>query len=286
MAGLEPSGPNAEQIKYWNEVSGPKWVALNQFVDAQLSLLGLQAMDRAGVRVGERVLDIGCGCGDTTLELARRVGPAGAVLGIDISTLMLERARARAEGFRHVHFENADAQTFQFPPQSFDLVFSRFGVMFFAHPEEAFANLRAALRHGGRLTFICWRAIQQNPWMLVPLMAAAEHITLPAPPAPDAPGPFSLADDNRVRRILSGAGFADVAIEELNDTLAVGGGMELDQTVDLLLQIGPLGAALREAGAAKRSLVALAVREAVAPFATPAGIRMPAAAWIVTGRNP
>ena len=287
MPRLEPTGPNAEQIKYWNEVSGPKWVALNDFVDAQLAPLGVQAMDRAGIEPGAHVLDVGCGCGNTTMELARRVGPSGRVTGIDISSVMLERARATAHaaGLSHVHFENADAQTFRFPPRSFHLVFSRFGIMFFAHPEDAFANLRSALRPGGRVTFVCWRSIQQNAWMLVPLMAAAQHIALPPAPAPNAPGPFSFADDRRVRSVLTGAGFADITVEPLDTTLSIGGGLTLDQTVDLLLQMGPLGAAMREAGGTARPLVAAAVRDAVASFATPQGVRLQAAAWIVTGYN-
>jgi len=287
VAGLEPTGPNAEQIRYWNEVSGPKWVALNDFVDAQLAPLGLQAMDHAGIQPGTHVLDVGCGCGNTTVELARRVGPSGRVTGIDISSVMLERARATAHaaGRSQIHFENADAQTFRFPRGSFDLVFSRFGVMFFAHPEDAFANLRSALRPGGRVTFVCWRNIQQNPWMLVPIMAAAQHITLPPPPAPNAPGPFSFADDRRVRSVLTGAGFADIVVEPLDTTLSIGGSLTLDQTVDLLLQMGPLGAAMRDVSDAARPLVATAVRDAVSPFSTPQGVRMQAAAWIVTGYN-
>src|SRR5262249_6517301 len=149
----------------------------------------------------ERVLDVGCGTGQTSIELARRAGPGGAVTGIDISAPMLARARARAAdaGARTVTFLDADAQTHRFDPASLDVCFSRFGIMFFAAPDAAFANLRSALRPAGRLAFVCWQSMRDNPWMLVPLMAAAAHITLPPPPAPDAPGPFSFADADRVR---------------------------------------------------------------------------------------
>src|SRR5438477_469726 len=148
MVPLEASGPNAEQIRYWNETAGPKWTAFQQVLDEQLGALGRRAMDRAGVARRERVIDVGCGCGDTTIELGRRVGPQGTVLGVDVSTPMLERAatQARAAQLANVRFENTDAQTHRFSPGQCDLVFSRFGVMFFADSVTAFTNLRAALQ--------------------------------------------------------------------------------------------------------------------------------------------
>jgi len=289
-APLEYSGPNAEQIRHWNEISGPKWVALHDLVDKQLQPLGQYAMDRARIGVGERVLDVGCGCGATTLELARRVGPTGMVTGVDISTVMLEQARRAAAqaGLSNVHFQNADAQTYEFAAQSFDVVFSRFGVMFFAQPEVAFANLRNALRARGRLVFVAWQAVHLNPWMFVPMAAAAQHIPIPLPASPDAPGPFAFADAERVRGILSRAGLVEGTFEELNDTLTVAGGTDLDQTVNFLLQIGPTGNAIRDADAGAGALTAVtaAIREALHPYVTPDGIRMQAAAWIVTARRP
>src|SRR5947199_350388 len=205
MATLEPAGPNAEQIKYWNETAGPKWIAFQRLLDAQLEPLGRRTMDAAGSVGGERVLDVGCGCGDTTLELGRRVGPEGRVLGVDVSGGMVARAAeaAREARLRNVGFENADAQTHRFARGEFDVLYSRFGVMFFADAAAAFTNLRSALGPGGRLAFICWQALRENPWLAVPLAAAARHLTLPPPPAPDAPGPFSLGDPERVRGILS-----------------------------------------------------------------------------------
>ena len=223
-------------------------------LDEQISPLGLAAMERAKISAGERVLDVGCGCGQTTLELAARVGPRGSVTGIDISTPMLERARARAaeQGLSGVRFVNADAQSTPLGPAAFDLVFSRFGVMFFTDPKAAFANLRASLAPDGRVAFVCWQELALNPWIRVPLLAAAQQIALPAPPAAGAPGPFSFADPGRLRGILTGAGFSEVAIEPLEGELLVGGARaRVDEAVEIVLEMGPMAAALREAGRAR-----------------------------------
>jgi SAM-dependent methyltransferase len=278
---MEPTSPNTEQIRYWNDTAGPKWVARGRLLDAQIAPLGRLAMDRAGLAAGERVLDVGCGCGETTVELAQRVGPGGAVTGIDVSAPMLAVARDRTHDLRNVGFTQADAQTHAWPPGAYDVVFSRFGVMFFADPAAAFGNLRLALRPGGRVAFVCWQPLVRNAWMLVPLQAAARHLPLPPPPAPDAPGPFAFGNPDRVRAILHDAGFADVAVDAADTTLALGGGVPLDDTVDLLLELGPTGALLREAEPGLRATVASAVREAVRPFARPDGVRMAGAVWIV-----
>jgi SAM-dependent methyltransferase len=287
-AGMDAEGPNAEQITYWNDTAGPKWVACGEQLDAQIGPLGETAMDRVGIRTGDRVLDVGCGTGQTSVELARRVGPAARVTAIDVSRPMLARARVRAEeaGVHNVDFLEADAQRHRFPSGCVDVCFSRFGVMFFAAPDVAFANLRGALRAGGRLGFVCWQQLPDNPWMLVPLMAAAPHLTLPPPPAPDAPGPFAFADRDRVRGILDHAGFTDVAFEDHRTTLTVGGGGSLDQAVDFLLQgVGPTSAALRQADPALRATVSAAVHDALRPYHTPYGLRMASAAWLVTARR-
>jgi len=285
---LEATGPNAEQIEYWNATSGPKWVALADRIDAQIAALGEEAMGRAGVAPGERVLDVGCGCGHTSVALGERVGTGGSVLGVDVSSVMLASAHRRAEAarLRHVAFLNADAQTHPFEEGSFDLVYSRFGVMFFADPGAAFANLARALRPGGRLVFVCWQSLARNPWMRVPVEAASAHVEIPAPADPHAPGPFAFADAGRVRGFLETAGFGPVEVEPLERELAVGGGGDLDATVGFLLQMGPAGAALREADEALRARVAASVRRTLAPYTGLTGVRMPAAAWLFAARRP
>ena len=286
---FEPEGPNAQQIEYWNEASGPRWVAMSDVIDAQLLPLGEAAMDRAGIAAGARVLDVGCGCGQTTLALARRAGDAGSALGVDISGPMLALARERAEraGVANARFHQADAQTCRFDPASFDLVFSRFGVMFFASPEAAFSNLLGALAPGGRLCFVAWQPLARNPWMRLPIEAAAKRLPPgDGPPDPFAPGPFAFADDERVAGILAASGFADVRHESLERDLLVGGGASLEKSVAFLAQLGPMGAALREADPALRDAVLGDVLEAVAPYHGEDGVRMPSASWIVTARRP
>jgi SAM-dependent methyltransferase len=282
------SDANAEQKAYWNEHAGPVWVSYQERLDRQIGTHGERAHARLAPRPGERVLDIGCGCGDSSLVLAARVAPGGSVLGVDLSEPMLARARERAAEAKlaNVSFRAADAQTATFEPGAFDAAFSRFGVMFFADPAAAFANVRSALRPGGRLAFACWRPVKDNPWVLVPMAAAAKLVPMPPPPAPDAPGPFSFGDDARVRRILDAAGFADVAIEPVDVPMTLGGG-GLDDAADMLLTVGPLARALLEANAdeALRERVRGALVAALAPHARDGRVQLGSAIWLVEARR-
>ena len=274
----EPSA-NAAQIDFWNaENGGAVWAALHNQMDRQLAPLGEAAIAALAPRPGEAVLDIGCGCGATSLALAAHVGPTGRVLGLDISEPMLATARRRAEGLGHpLTFEIADAQTADLGEAAFDALFSRFGVMFFAEPEAAFANLHRALKPEGRLAFICWRGREENPWLTTPL-EAARHLLPPLPePEPYAPGPMAFADPARVHRILATAGFADIRVTAFDTMIGSG---DLEETTVLATRIGPLARALREHPEARETVPGV-VRQALSPYLTEAGVMMPAATWLV-----
>jgi SAM-dependent methyltransferase len=277
----DAAGPNAAQIAYWNESAGPSWVAMQDALDHELEELGLAAMAALAPREGERLADIGCGCGATTLELARRVGPSGAVLGVDISAPMLAvaRERAKAAGLAQARFVEADAQTHAFEPV--DGGFSRFGVMFFADPVAAFANIRRGLRPSGRVAFVCWRPLMENPWMTVPMAAVLP--LLPSPPAapqPGAPGPFAFADRDRLFGILRDAGFADLSIEPLDAKVAWG---DLELSVRVALRLGPVAGLIRE-NPDLADRMAEAVRTALAAHVGAEGVRLDSASWIVLAR--
>ncbi|MBV8682532.1 MAG: methyltransferase domain-containing protein [Caulobacteraceae bacterium] len=268
---------NEAQVEYWNTGAGPVWVEFQDKLDRQLDPLGRAAMSALDVRPGDRVLDIGCGCGHTTLALAQAVGMEGEVLGVDVSEPMLTVARRRAAGRNSIHFVQADAQSSDLGAGR-DAAFSRFGVMFFADPTTAFRNIGQALRPGGRLAFVCWRSLAENLWMRGPVEAAAPFLPPSPPQDPHAPGPFAFADDKRVRGILEGAGWSEVEIRPHDDEIGIGG---VDETMALSMKVGPLGAALRATPDAAPSVMQ-AVRNFLSRYEGPNGVRMPAASWIVT----
>jgi len=275
-------GANADQIAFWNAEAGETWAAMQARLDRQIQSLGALAIEALAPAAGERVIDVGCGCGQTTLALAQRLGPTGSVLGVDVSAPMLAVARARSGETAGVRFLQADAQTHVFEPGGADAVFSRFGVMFFADPIAAFANLRAAVSPGGRLAFVCWRPMELNLFMTVPLMAALPHLTAPpAPPDPAAPGPFAFADATRVTGILARAGWSQISMAPHDE--AIGGGT-LEETVETALRIGPLGRVLREQPASAPA-ARNAVRDALKPYVGERGVALPSASWIVTATN-
>src|SRR3989440_12081115 len=257
---------NADQIAYWNGPAGQRWADRQAAQDILLGPVADLVIDRAKPKAGERVLDVGCGSGVTTIAFARKVAPSGHAFGVDISAPMLARARASAPKELPVDFALADATVYPFDPASFDLLASRFGVMFFADPVLSFANLRKSLRPTGRLAFACWREPRENAWMMTPLMAAYKHVPKLPQLGPEDPGPFSFASETRVRRILSEAGFSGIEMERCDLTLDVAIGRGLDGAVETALEIGPTSRALEGQPADVVAAATVSIREALAPF--------------------
>ena len=273
---------NADQIAYWNGPGGQHWANRQQMQDVMLAPISDLLIDRAKVRTGERILDVGCGCGATTIALAPRVGLSGHVMGIDISGPMLARARQVTPLGAPVDFVLADATVYPFKPGNFDALVSRFGVMFFAEPALSFANMRKGLRPSGRLAFICWREPRENPFFMAPLQAVYKHVPKLPPPGPDDPGPFAFASESRVRRILSEAGFSGIKMEPRNLALDIAVGRGLDAAVKSTLEIGPAARALAEQPPDLRAAATNSIREALAPYVKGEAVPLPASVWIVT----
>jgi SAM-dependent methyltransferase len=271
---------HAEQIAYWNGPGAEPWVAQQAHTDTTLAPVSEAIVELAAPRAGERVLDIGCGCGTTTLMLATRVGAAGHVTGLDVSAPMLALARARGAGVANIDWVEADASRHA-SAQPYDLLFSRFGVMFFGNPIAAFANLRRAARPGGRMAFVCWRPFEDNAWMRVPLYAAYQHVPRLPRPGPEEPGPFAFADPERVTRILTEAGWSAPQLTKLDLALDISAGGGLESAITQATRIGPAGRALREAPEEARPAAITAIQKALAPYADGNRVSLPAAMWLV-----
>ena len=281
---------NATQIEFWNGETGHNWVTHDALMEAMLQPLGEAVMDTLAPRPGEHVLDIGCGCGHTSLNLADRIGASGSVTGIDISTPMLEVATQLAANYNASHipiqFVEADAQTHIFEAERYDAVFSRFGVMFFEDPVAAFANIRSALCASGRLAFCCWQPRAVNPFMTVPAMAALE--LLPAPPEvpPRTPGPFAFEEATYIREVLTSAGFESITVMPLRQPLTFGHGLGLEEIVERLVQIGPIAQMVRDAPGDLQQPVREKVIDAVAPFYNEhSGMTLEGQFWQVSARR-
>ena len=275
---------NSEMAEFWNTRGGEQWVNEQARYDAMLEPCGRRLLDATDLQAGERVLDVGCGSGASSLEAARRVGPDGLVVGVDLSGPMIETARRRASEFGVAcSFVQGDAQTMSFDG-TFDAVISRFGVMFFDDPAAAFANLASALQPGGRLCFVCWQQLFDNEWISVPATAVVSHVGLPELPAEGAPGPFALADLNRTVDLLETAGLIDVHLTAASDRLVMGRNPD---DVVAFMAADEMGRRLLEGKEPQKVALALdAVRHALEAYSSTQGVALGAAYWVVTARRP
>ena len=280
---------NQEQIDYWNGEAGKRWARDDAIMERLLRPVTEALLEHAGVEACRSALDIGCGGGSQSLLLAERIGEPGRVLGVDISGPMLAVAEAKTRqlppGSAAVTFLQADAAAQPFEPGSFDLLFSRFGVMFFDDPTAAFSALQAALQPGGRLAFCCWQSLKENAWSLLPYQAALKHVPPPEKPDPNAPGPFAFADPERLRSVLDAAGFVDIGLESFNDTLRFSESATFAESVRGLAEIGPIARLLADQPQDVREQVFLSMEEVLAPYFTEGSVMMPVAIWFVTARR-
>lgn len=268
-----------EQETLWNGVAGRGWVEAQALTD-QLFKPVEDLLVEAVPAAGGSLLDVGCGTGSTTVAALQRMGAQGRATGIDISDPMLAAAKTRAEreGVT-ASFIRADAQSYAFEPASFDLIISRFGVMFFDDPVRAFANLRGAVRSGGGLRFIAWRSAGENPFMTTAERAAAPVLELP-PRKTDGPGQFAFGDRSRVREILETSGWKEIGIRPVDVTC----GMAEREMEGYLCRLGAVGRALQEADEETRTRVLAVVRPAFDPYVRDAEVRFTAACWMASAR--
>ncbi|MDO8391185.1 MAG: class I SAM-dependent methyltransferase [Actinomycetota bacterium] len=270
------------QVKVWNDTVGGAWTTHAEHFDTQLQPFGDAVLDRLAVQPHERVVDVGCGTGATTVDLG---GLAQEVLGVDLSVPMLAMARQRVAAVRatNVNFAEVDVQAAPFTDTQFDVAFSRFGVMFFSDPVRAFTHIRQSLIPGGRLGFVCFGDVGDNPFMLVPVMAAAAHLPMPPMPGPTAPGPFSLADVDRTTGILAAAGFSDVTILPGPDSVTLGSADDLSAVAQRTVEQNPMsGAGMMAATPAARAAAVAAAAEALAAHVAHDNVVLAARTWVVT----
>jgi len=278
---------NQQQIEMWNGRAGASWVRHNTLLEQLLAEPGRHCMDSISLPTGAKVLDVGCGCGNQTLELASRMDPHSKITGVDISEPMLALAEELKEANQkvlkaEVEFIVGDASDSLFANESFDAIYSRFGVMFFDDPTAAFAKLRETLKPKGQLGFVCWQSPALNPFFTAPMQAALSVLPPPPPARPGAPGPFGLADKEVIQRVLTDAGFQTLKIEPLVLQLSVGASQSFDEIFEELIQIGPAAALIAESDPALKEPARTAVYERLSEFYSPGkGVSFEANFWLV-----
>ena len=285
----DPADPGKELVDFWNEILVPKFTRFRHILVGGLTHHSEAIFPSLPVKQGERVLDVGCGFGDTAIQLARRVGPQGSVTGIDCCEAFLEFGRkdAAAAGLSNVTFIEGDVQSHGFEPVH-DFVFSRFGTMFFENPVVGLRNMRTALKPGGLMTMIVWRSIDDNPWLGLPKQVVLKYLPQPGADARSCgPGPFSMADREMVTTMLKSAGYVDPAFKRVDAPVLVGATAK--DSMDFQLALGPAGEVFREAGELaeqRRAEIETALSEAISAYETDEGIAMASSSWVITASNP
>jgi ubiquinone/menaquinone biosynthesis C-methylase UbiE len=287
---VEPQAQDTEFVKFWNAVLAPKFIRFRHILVGGLTQHSEAIFPQLPVRQADRVLDVGCGFGDTAIKLSRLVAPSGEVVGVDCCDVFLEMAKKEAQesGATNVRFMRGDAEV-ALPQDAFDFVFARFGTMFFANPVAGLRNMRRALKPGGRMVHIVWRNRADNPWLS---MARDVVLQFLPPPGADAqtcgPGPFSMANEETVRGMMTSAGYKDIQFRRVDAPVLVG--KDVEDAIAFQLAIGPAGEVFREAGAEaeqKRPQIESALAKAIEEQKISAdGIVMPSSSWVITAVNP
>lgn len=274
---------NVEQARAWDGPEGVQWTLHEERYDRAAATHSAHLLQAAGIRVDERVLDIGCGCGQLAREVAV-LAPKGHVLGVDLSELMVIRAgeRGLAQGLDNVTFLQADAQVHRFDPESFDLVISKYGAMFFADPIAAFTNIGGAVRPGGRLALLTWGQLGVNPWVSQIRAALAADRELPQPPA-NAPGPFGLADPGHVRRVLGESGWSDVELTEIAEPVRLG--KDPDDAFAFVSQMGITLGLLDGLDSTARGRALQRLLATLSEATTDVGVALPSRSWLIQARR-
>jgi len=272
---------NEYQRERWNGVDGEFWSHQQDRLDRTLAPVTGPLLEFAAPTIGSTVIDVGCGCGATTIELARAAGPSGHVVGLDISRPMLALATERLRECTNVSFILGDAADLSVRDLGAELIISRFGIMFFGDPVGAFANLRTGLVPGGRVRFACWRPINENPWLQIPLNAVYEHAPRLPKPDPEEPGPFAFADTARVTRILTAAGFTAPSFYPLDIQLDIAAGGTIEDAVSQSSEMGPAKRALTDQPDDIRAAAMESIRRALIPYSSATGVKLNGAVWLV-----